>query len=315
LFDEQNNPLRLEHQRGINRAQDAQLPGLQADSSIKQRKDRMEGELYPDALKAARQKFMQDASDHDLKMLENAFQEMTYSLDPRIKKRGLDGLLMHKDMVKEREKLAGLGANQIAGIRATGEETRKTQKEAIEGGKWKGGSNKAAPGTLDHILSLKDPLQQLSTINLLAKQAEMRGDAEEQNYWANMAQSIYANAQAKAAGGAPVYMINPETGAITQATRAATLPLDKPVPMPFPTGGVNPRELVQSDLASGAQFSSPEVESRVRQFAGGGGENGKPPAQNKLPPEAEAWVQKAMSLNPKMTREAIIEQGKKKGKF
>jgi len=80
MFDEQNDPLRVQHQRGLNNAQDAMLPGLFADSSMKQRKNTNEAAINDDVIKEAKLKFLQTASDHDIKMLENEGQKMSYSL-------------------------------------------------------------------------------------------------------------------------------------------------------------------------------------------------------------------------------------------
>lgn len=141
MFDEQNDPLRVEHQRGLNRTQDAMLPGLFADSSMKQRKDTSEAALYNDNMKAAKAKFMADATDRDIQALEAEAQKMAYSPDSKIRAQGLNILSMHKDIVREREKKMIEMEKELEKIRETGNQARMTQAEGIAGGRYtKGGS-------------------------------------------------------------------------------------------------------------------------------------------------------------------------------
>jgi hypothetical protein len=138
MFDEQRNPYLVEQARLANEQLGAQLPGIQADSAIKQRSNDMGAATYPDALKAARAKFMSEASDSHIKELTNKFQEMAFAgPTPEIKQQGIEGLRFTKDMITEREKIKLTGDKQIAGIRAQGAEARATQQQAIDAGKYK----------------------------------------------------------------------------------------------------------------------------------------------------------------------------------
>lgn len=136
LFDEQNDPLRVQHQQKLNDQLDANLPGLQAVSQQQQLKAQRDAAGQNDAIELARKKFLKDASDSDIEMLGNEAQKMAYSNDPQTRAHGLSILRMSKDMVKEREKQAAESARQVTGIRATGDEQRKTQQQAIDAGKY-----------------------------------------------------------------------------------------------------------------------------------------------------------------------------------
>jgi len=141
MFDEQNDPLRVQHQRGLNNAQDAMLPGLFADSSMKQRKNTNEAALNDDVMKQAKMKFIAEASDYDIKMLENEAQKMMYSLDPKVRAQGLNIAAMHKDIVSAREKDFSKTEAKLREIQETGAQARLTQAEGIAGGRYaKGGS-------------------------------------------------------------------------------------------------------------------------------------------------------------------------------
>lgn len=183
IFDEQNDPLRVQHQRGLNNAQDAMLPGLYADSSMKQRKNTNEASMNDDAIKEAKLKFLQNASDHDIKMLENEGQKMSYSLDPKIRAQGLNILSMHKDIIKEREKDFSKTEGKLREIQETGTQQRLLQSEGIAGGRYARGSgaSKGEASIKDGVLSGKLNFEKAAVAyRVLAEDAE--DEAVKQRY-------------------------------------------------------------------------------------------------------------------------------------
>jgi len=96
LFDEQNNPLRLQNQETTNRKL-----GYEADSAgVKSRIDVATEGLQLDA---KQKEFIQKAKQSDLDMMEIQGQQWAYSPDPKLRAQGEEILRMHKDFVKLRD--------------------------------------------------------------------------------------------------------------------------------------------------------------------------------------------------------------------
>ena len=96
LFDEQNNPLKLENQQISNRKL-----GYEADSSgVKSRIDVATEGLQLDA---KQKEFVQKAKQSDLDMMEIQGQQWAYSTDPKLRAQGEQILRMHKDFLKLRD--------------------------------------------------------------------------------------------------------------------------------------------------------------------------------------------------------------------
>ena len=96
LFDEQNNPLRIENQQTANRKL-----GYEADSSgVKSRIDVATEGLQLDA---KQKEFVQKAKQSDLDMMELQGQQMAYSPDPNVRAQGEQLIRMHKDFIKLRD--------------------------------------------------------------------------------------------------------------------------------------------------------------------------------------------------------------------
>jgi hypothetical protein len=110
---------------------------------------------------------MSEASDAHIKELTNKFQEMAFSGEtPEIKQKGIEGLRFTKDMIAERDKIAAAGNKQIAGIRAQGEETRKTNQEAYDAGKYrnKGGGSGGVEDIQRAVASGKLPYEKAAVM-------------------------------------------------------------------------------------------------------------------------------------------------------
>jgi len=96
LFDEQNNPLKLENQRITNRKL-----GYEADSSgVKSRIDVATQGLQLDA---KQKEYIKSAKQSDLDMMEIQGQQWAYSPDPKLRAQGEEILRMHKDFLKLRD--------------------------------------------------------------------------------------------------------------------------------------------------------------------------------------------------------------------
>lgn len=196
MFDAANDPLRL-RQAGLNAdTTEAQLPGVQANSGMLQRKNSNEGILNNDALAQAKQEFMSKASDAHLKELFDKGQEMAYSLDPKMRMQGQQIMSMHKDMVKEREKQAAETARQLATTREAGSQARLTQQDAIDAGKFKKGNKLilTLDQAIDNSKSAKERHQKLIDA---ATQAEQEGEPDAAARYRARAEAIRPQAEAE----------------------------------------------------------------------------------------------------------------------
>lgn len=179
MFDQQNNPLRLQHQQGLNDQNAAQLPGLQAQSQSAQYKAQREGATQGDAISAARAKFMKEASDADIEMLGNRAQKLAYSEDPQERAHGIKMLNMSKEMIKERELQKMRGDNALALEGSRSKSARELEQMRIDAGKYvKKGSG--AAGTIEEQLKSGKLSFEKAAVLLsgAASVAEMDGDDE-----------------------------------------------------------------------------------------------------------------------------------------
>jgi hypothetical protein len=86
--DQQMRPLKLQSQQISNDKGLAQLPGLRAESSISQRKDRMGAATYDSEVSGKLKKMALEADETELKQLGTHAQKMMLSQDPAERKKG-----------------------------------------------------------------------------------------------------------------------------------------------------------------------------------------------------------------------------------
>jgi hypothetical protein len=103
-FNAAMNPMKEREQSIANQTNEAQLPGIVADSSLKQDKAQISRSTIGTQLTAAQKKLIAEMDDNDIKLLENQAQRMAYSQDPAVRAQGERLMAMHKDVLKEREK-------------------------------------------------------------------------------------------------------------------------------------------------------------------------------------------------------------------
>jgi hypothetical protein len=301
IFNEQNNPQLVQAQGLENQFKQARIPGVQAESDMQGMNRDKQRALYDDSLNSARTKFMKEASDAHIAELENEAQRMAYSQDPEIRAKGEQLLTMSREMVQERSKQAAQQRRQLELEGARGKNAQELMRMQIEAGRFAKspgkGAGKGGGDPFTNALNEGDPVKRHQLLQGAYIQAMEEGD-EDAAYIKRLMDAAEPAAKAKLqAGGAPVYGVGPN--GITQTTKAESVP-SLSVPQTAPNRAAR-------DIEQGAVFSSPEVEAKVRAKAG------MPAGQ--LAPAAEDWVGRAMKSNPNMSREQIIEQGKKLGKF
>jgi hypothetical protein len=261
LYKSQNNPHLVEQTRLENQSKLARLPGEEAQSRSLGYKAEREGATQGDAIAAARAKFLQEATDSDISMLENRAQKLAYSMDPQERAQGEQILRMHKEIVRDREKQAEQTKRQIQLEQERGRQARLTQQEGIDGGRY----TKSGTGSGDPVLSGKVGFEKAAAAAFArAQQAFQDGDVEEAQRQMGMANQYTAQLiQLRQAGASATQAGKIDTGAVANLP---TVPLRAPQQFTAPQGAV---PNYAQDIANGAQFSSPAVEAQVRAKAGG----------------------------------------------
>jgi hypothetical protein len=261
LYDSQNNPNLVEQTRLENQSKLARLPGEEATSRSLGYKADIEGATHDQRKQAAIKEFALKAKQADLDDLEARAQEMAYSTDPAKRAQGAEILRMHKDMIRDREKQDAQMRRQIQLAQVAGEEARKTQQQAIDGGKYvRGGA-----GGGDPILGGKAGFEKSAAAAFArAQEAALAGDMEEAQRQTTIANQFMTQLiQLRQAGASATQAGKIDTGAVANLP---TVPLRAPQQFTAPQGAV---PNYAQDIANGAQFSSPAVEAQVRAKAGG----------------------------------------------
>lgn len=103
-FEQSADPMRLQDMQTQNR-RGLQDLAIGAQDLRKRTRDNREGDFTSDARMQAEYKgFLAKASEADISMAANKFQEMTFSRDPKIKAQGIAGMQMTKDFVLQKQR-------------------------------------------------------------------------------------------------------------------------------------------------------------------------------------------------------------------
>jgi hypothetical protein len=181
LYDSQNNPGLVEQTRLENQSKQARLPGELATSRSAQLKAERDAAGQGDAISAAKMKFIKEASDHDVSILENQAQKMAYSPDPKIRAQGQMLMSMHRDVLKAREQEKYKMDRQVGLARVAGDEARKTQREGVELGRYArgGGGSGGLQGVRDSLKTGKVGFEKAAVaVSAAAQEAYRSGDVE-----------------------------------------------------------------------------------------------------------------------------------------
>lgn len=147
LFNQQMNPLKVQNQQIQNDQGLAQLPGMRADSRLKQHKAEVSAYTLPLQKEAELKKLMNDSSSEDLRTTQQEFQRLAYSQNPKERAIGEAGLRMSGEIIKERAKqeVVNQGHREVANI--NGETQRAVTKMQIDAGRF--APKNAGPGQFD----------------------------------------------------------------------------------------------------------------------------------------------------------------------
>ena len=205
----------------------ADLAGYQAsDAGVKNRINTATEGLQLDA---AQKKIIMEASDSELKQMENLGQRWAYSLNPEEREAGTQMLKMHKDFIKLRETQA-FSAGESAKQRAHQMALQKQAQDAMMARQQAIAKAKLDAKTDTDKMSMD---QRISHYSALAQRARASGDFELANEYYNEAQYL---TQLKAAQRPDTTAGKPDVGAITG------LPTTTPRPLPTPPIGQPPQQ-------------------------------------------------------------------------
>ncbi len=191
IFDEQNNPLRLQQRQLENEGLGLQNRGLGVDTRIKEATEGLQ-------LNAAQAELVKKAKQSDLDAMEIQGQQWAYSQhpDPRVREReraqGEQLLRMHKDFIKLRDEQK-FRAEESAKGRSHDfalEAQRAKNAQALVGAKAaaKASSDKGVKDVFDAVQSGKvSPDKAAAAFGAAALQAEAQGDADQAATYRNAA--------------------------------------------------------------------------------------------------------------------------------
>ena len=235
LFDEQNNPLKIENQQITNRKL-----GYEADSSgVKSRIDVATEGLQLDS---KQRKLIQEAKQADLDMMEIQGQQWAYSPDPKLRAQGEQLLRMHKDFIKLRDEQK-FRADEAAKGRSHDfalEDRRAANAKALVGVR-AAAKESSVKGVQDVYAAVQSgkvsPDKAAAAFGAAALQAEAQGDAEQAAVYRNAAAqmeqlSITTKPDMRAGkpdlGGTGMATVPPRAPTFTPGPAPATKPTQAP---------------------------------------------------------------------------------------
>ncbi len=262
--DEQMNPLLVRQQQLQNDTSLAQLPGFTADSSLKQDKAKLSRETMELQLTAQQKKLLGDASDDDVKLLENAAQNLAYSNDPTESAKGQKLLQLHKLVIQEKSKQKYMSDRQVELEKLRGKNTMDLAKENNAAGRYKKGQGSV---TIEEQLKSGKLSYEKAAVLLgnSAYMAELDGDDEKAAQYRALANQYAAKVnEARAAGN-----LAPKAGTPNLDNLGVqTNPSIPATPLSSPMGASAAPTVQQPDIKAmvqqaGGQYEPDKYEYRV----------------------------------------------------
>lgn len=200
----QMNPIKV-RQAGLNAdTTEAQLPGYQADARVKGVNANIAEATQQDQIKTKLSELAKQASDNDLSMLENQGQRLAYSRNPQERALGLEMIRMHKDLIREKDKINLQSEAQIRLANVQGRNQKDLMQMQIDAGRFNKAGG-AARSIEEQLASGKLNYEKAATLlNNAAFMADMEGDAEKAMYYRNLANDYHSKFIAGKQAGAQV---------------------------------------------------------------------------------------------------------------
>lgn len=199
-FAAQEQPFKLDQMGLTNQTTRAQLPGVQADSSLKQDKAAISRNTRGQQERATISKLAKEVSDDDYAVFENGVHQMRASSDPEIRKHGNTLFPYLKSIAAERDKLNIQGANQLANTNASIAGQKQIEQMRIDAGKYK--DKNASTDFWVSFNKLKNAKDKHAALVLAARQELQQGNEEGANKFRELAEEIRPQAEAEINAGA-----------------------------------------------------------------------------------------------------------------
>lgn len=181
LFQQQNDPLKLQRASLENQGLEAGLPGLWANSGMLQDKAAVSRGSLGEQIAGAQSSLKAKASQDEIAQLHSHAEKMAMSQDPQEAAVGMELLKHTKDFMLPEAKQNAQQERMLAQIRAQGEQQRLTQAQAIESGKYRqGGGAGSGPQDIWQAMSMGKMGFEKGAMALYAQaqQAYQAGDAQ-----------------------------------------------------------------------------------------------------------------------------------------
>jgi hypothetical protein len=193
-FERQKQPLTLQELMLKNQTTSAQLPGVEADSSLKQDAASVSRGTLAEQAKAARAKLLTSISDADVSDAQNQIKQLSIHPDPRVRAYGqrmMEGFSdFQKELLQARERRKT--DTSVAGINNSGAMARLDKE--IEAGKFKK-NTKYGLSLSQRLDAETDPRKKLALLNEAATMAQREGDTESAQEYVARAQALEPVAQ------------------------------------------------------------------------------------------------------------------------
>lgn len=266
-FAAQEQPFRLDEMGLKNQTTRAQLPGVQAESGLKQNALTRDTATNDSQIKAALSKLAKETSDNDYAVFENGVHQMRASSDPRIRAQGNALFPYLKAIATERDKLNIQGGNQIAAIREQGKIQNELEDKRINAGKYDK-TNKYLDFWSNFNTKLKSAKDKHAALLLEAVKEEQDGNIEGAAKFRQMAEEIRPQVEAEINAGAKPDQI--DLNALSQG-KIPTQPKPRVAP---PTGGpTNQRKYNSADEVKAAFRAGNISREQARELLKGYGYN------------------------------------------
>jgi hypothetical protein len=249
-FEQSADPMRLQRMQTDNDMGLQQLYGAK-------RKNKEEDFTSPARMMAEYQGYLAKASDSDLQLATNKFQELAFSNDPKQRALGEAGLKQTKDFIMQRQK----DAADMARVGAQGHNAKELMQMQIDAGRFKK-NDKAGYDLAVRIDMENDPRKKQALLIDAAQQAAAAGDTEQAEFFTSRARALdpaVAGQNAARAKEGALDLTGVTGGQVPTKPVPSTMPTNSPAPtsgrirVKSPDGKVGsiPADQLQEALKSG----------------------------------------------------------------
>lgn len=255
----QKLPFELQQLGLQNQEIEARIPGVRADSGLKQNNLKVSDATIDQQTKAKISELAKTVSDNDLAQAENGVKQLMVHPDPKIRASAKPLFDSLYEIRKERDKLAIEGGNAIALEKERGKNQIALEKQQASDGKYL----KAFNAPIDiQIRASKNPEEKAMKINQAFVEAQRSGDQVAMQHYKDLYEAhkpLYDNYMKTRPQGTQGVINVPEAGGIpaVQSPTAPTLPEQDTSPTPQPQLG--PKGNFTSEAAAEAALKAGQI--------------------------------------------------------